>query len=40
MLRQEDLDAAVAADIVTTAQAEALRDFAAERLPPAVQAAA
>jgi hypothetical protein len=31
MLRQEDLDAAVAAAIVTKAQAQALRDFAAKR---------
>jgi hypothetical protein len=31
MLRQEDLDAAVAADIVTRAQADALRDLAAKR---------
>ena len=31
MLRQEDLDAAVAKDIVTRAQALALADFVAER---------
>jgi aminoglycoside 6'-N-acetyltransferase len=31
MLRQEDLDAAVAENIVTTAQAQALRAFTAKR---------